>query len=100
VTGDRDLLAMTWATYPHLYVDYYTFQYTTGLAAAQALAAPIIAGAAGAAERYLEFLGAGLSKPPLDALQDAGVDMGSPAPLDAAFTVLGVIIDRIETLCG
>ena len=55
-------------------------------------------GEAGAAERYLAFLAAGDSVYPLDALRRAGVDLGSPEPVEQTFAVLSSLVDRIEAL--
>ena len=52
----------------------------------------------GAAARYLEFLAAGDSLYPLDALQRAGVDLRSPEPVEQTFAVLASLVDRIEEL--
>lgn len=97
---DRDRVGITWAQFGHLYTDFYTFQYATGISAAHALAQDILDGKPGAADAYLEFLKAGGSLYPLDALKLAGVDLTSPAPVEAAFGVLAGYIDRLERLVG
>ncbi|MEP7292426.1 MAG: oligoendopeptidase F [Chloroflexota bacterium] len=97
---DRDRIGITWATFGHLYSNYYVFQYATGISAAHALAAPILAGEPGAAENYVKFLSAGGSLYPLDALKLAGVDMATPAAVEATFKVLGEMVDRLEKLVG
>lgn len=95
---DRDRVGITWATFGHLFSNYYVFQYATGISAAHALAAPILAGTPGAAENYVRFLSAGSSLYPLDALKLAGVDMATPAAVEATFSVLGDMVDRLEKL--
>lgn len=95
---DRDRVGITWATFGHLFSNYYVFQYATGISAAHALAAPILAGTPGAAENYVKFLSAGSSLYPLDALKLAGVDMATPAAVEATFSVLGDMVDRLEKL--
>jgi oligoendopeptidase F len=95
---DRDRVGITWATFGHLYADYYVYQYATGIAGAHALARPILAGQPGAAEKYRKFLSAGSSLYPLDALQLAGVDLASPAAVEEAFAVLAGMVDRLEQL--
>lgn len=97
---DRARDGVTWATFGHLYVDYYVFQYATGIAAANALSKRILSGAPNAAQDYLQFLSAGSSKYPLDALRDAGVDMSQPEPVQAAFQVLSSYVDQLEELVG
>lgn len=95
---DRPRIGITWAQFGHMYMNFYVYQYATGISAAHALAQPILAGDAAAAGRYLDFLCAGGSDFPLDILRRAGVDMTSPEPVEAAFGVLAGLVDRLETL--
>jgi oligoendopeptidase F len=74
------------------------YQYATGIAAAQALAARILAGEAGSVEAYLAFLAKGGSEYPIEALRQAGVDMTSSAPVEAAFDNLEAMVDDLERL--
>nr|AUN37598.1 oligoendopeptidase F [uncultured bacterium] len=97
---NREQSGITWAQFGHLYSNYYVFQYATGISAAHALAAPILAGTPGAADNYLKFLKTGSSLYPLDALKVAGVDMATPAAVEATFKVLGDMVDRLEKLVG
>ncbi len=83
---------------PHFYYNFYVFQYATGLSAALALAEKVHARESGALERYLGFLSAGSSKFPIEILRDAGVDMESPAPVQAAMTRFGELVDELEGL--
>ena len=53
-----------------------------------------------AAERYVNFLKAGGSVYPIDALKAAGVDLRDPAPVQAAFDILAGYVDRLEQLAG
>jgi oligoendopeptidase F len=98
VPFDRQRLGMTWATFGHLYADYYVYQYATGISGANALARRILAGEPGAAEAYVQFLKAGGSLYPLDALRRAGVDLTTPKPVEDTFAVLAGLVDRLETL--
>lgn len=98
VSADPTRLGMLWAQFPHLYMDYYVFQYATGIAAAHALAGDVLAGLPGASARYLDLLKTGGSRYPLDALAAAGVDMTSRAPLDTTFGVLAGYVDRLDEL--
>jgi oligoendopeptidase F len=99
VQVDRERVGSTWCQFStHMYSNFYVYQYATGIAAANALAADILAGQAGAAERYLAFLKSGGSLYPLDALKLAGVDMTTPAPVERAFGVLAGYVERLEEL--
>ena len=95
---DRARDGIRWATFGHLYADYYVFQYATGISGANALARRVLSGAPGAAQDYLGFLKAGGSKYPLDALKSAGVDLATPAAVETAFGVLSDLIERLDGL--
>ena len=96
---DRDRVGITWGQFStHLYSNFYVYQYATGIAAANALAANILAEQPGAVDNYLAFLQAGSSLDPLDALKLAGVDMASPAPVETAFGLLAGMVERLEGL--
>jgi oligoendopeptidase F len=86
-----------WATFPHLYADYYVFQYATGISGANALARRVLTDPDGP-EAYLSFLRAGGSMYPLDALRMAGVDLATPAAVEATFDVLDGLVGRLEAL--
>ena len=94
---DKERVGITWAQFhTHLYSRFYVFQYATGISGAHALAKAIIYEEEGATERYLEFLKAGGSKYPLDALKEAGVDLESPQAVEETFEVLAGLVDRLE----
>ena len=95
---DHDRVGITWATFGHLYHDYYVYQYATGISAANALSNRILSGVPGAAQDYLSFLSAGGSVYPLEALKMAGVDLTTPQTVEEAFGVLSGYVDRLETL--
>jgi oligoendopeptidase F len=94
----RQRIGMTWGTFGHLYMNYYVFQYATGISAAHALAAPILAGDEAAAERYVAFLSSGSSRYPVDALKAAGVDMTTPAAVEETFATLSKYVDKLAEL--
>lgn len=98
VEFDRERIGITWAQFLHMYMNFYVYQYATGISGAHALSQAVTSGQPGAAERYLDFLKSGGSRYPLDALRQAGVDLTTPEPVEAAFASLGKLIDRLETL--
>ena len=100
VVFDHDRLGITWAQFGHLYANFYVYQYATGISGAQALADGVLSGKKGAAKKYLDFLKAGGSMYPLDALKMAGVDLTSPEPVEAAFAGLEEVVERLEEVIG
>ena len=98
VEFDRDRIGITWAQFGHMYMNFYVYQYATGISGAHALVDGILSGKPDAAQKYLEFLKLGGSMYPLDALKLAGVDLTSPEPVEKAFDVLAGLVDRLEKL--
>ncbi len=98
VALDRERQGITWARFPHLFANFYVFQYATGIAAAAQLAQQVRAGGPAAAARYIEFLKTGDAAYPVEALKTAGIDMSTPAPVQAAFDILAGYVDRLEAL--
>lgn len=99
VEVDRERVGITWAQFPtHLYMNFYVYQYATGISGAHALARRVLDGEPGAADAYLSFLKAGGSDYPLDVLKEAGVDLSSPEPVEETFDVLAGLVDRLEGL--
>jgi oligoendopeptidase F len=95
---DRQRLGIQWATFGHLYVDYYVFQYATGISGANLLANRVLSTGASAAAEYRAFLKAGGSMYPIDALRMAGVDLATPAAVEETYRVLAGLVDRLEEL--
>src|SRR5690606_41654979 len=53
---DPDRVGITWAQFTHMYMNFYVFQYATGISGAHALAKRIQEGEEGAVEAYINFL--------------------------------------------
>jgi len=96
VVVDPKRMGITWARFSHLFMNFYVFQYSIGIAAAAALSESILTEGEPARERYLTFLRAGGSIDPIVALRDAGVDMSSTEPIERAFALLSGYVDRLE----
>ena len=91
-------IAMEWARIPHFYRRFYVYQYATGFSAAMALSKRILSGGREAVEQYLRFLSGGCSADPISLLKTAGVDMGTPAPVNEALGLFGELIGELEGL--
>jgi oligoendopeptidase F len=98
VVVDAPRVGITWARFPHLFMNYYVFQYGVGISAAAALADNLLREGEPARERYLNFLRAGGSVDPIEGLRRAGVDMSTPEPVERAFAIMDGYIDRLEAL--
>jgi oligoendopeptidase F len=81
---------------PHFYSAFYVYKYATGISAAIALSQQVIE--SGNAQRYLSFLESGSSRFPIPTLRDAGVDMSSPAPIEATLQLFARRVEELEGL--
>ena len=98
-----DLLAIEWAYVPHFYYDFYVYQYATSMVASTSLARAVReeARAAGKTPRrdaYLKMISSGSSKYAIDLLKEAGVDMTTSAPFDAAIAEMNATMDEMERI--
>ena len=81
---------------PHFYSAFYVYKYATGISAAITLATGVLE--SGASERYFNFLKSGGSRFPIETLAEAGVDMLSPAPVNAALDLFVRRVGELEEL--
>jgi oligoendopeptidase F len=93
-----DELALECFRIPHFYRAFYVYKYATGMSAALALADRVTGGGPKELAAYLDFLGNGCSKDPLDLLRDAGVDMEKPSAVDAAMEQFGRLVEELDSL--
>ena len=91
-------IALEWTRIPHFFYNYYVFQYATGFSAAVAIADRILSLGESAVADYKKFLSGGSSTDPISLLKIAGVDMSSPAPVNAALKLFGELVDELEKL--
>ncbi len=92
------LIENEWARIPHFYSPFYVYQYATGYSAAIALSNRILTEGTPAVEAYLKFLSSGCSLDPIDLLKIAGIDMSTPAPIEAALTTFRNLIKQMKSL--
>jgi oligoendopeptidase F len=83
---------------PHFYRPFYVYKYATGISASLALAERVLSGGEKEREDYFGFLKSGGSLFPIESLKAAGVDMSSPAPVEAACAAFSRLVDELEGL--
>jgi oligoendopeptidase F len=81
---------------PHFYSAFYVYKYATGISAAITLATQVLT--TGDTGRYFGFLKSGGSKFPIETLDEAGVDMRSPQPVNAALDLFERRVTELEEL--
>jgi oligoendopeptidase F len=93
-----DTTGLFWALLPHYYMNFYVYKYATGISAGLALAHQILTEGQPAVERYLHFLRSGGSQSSINLLQQAGVDMTTPQPVEQALQVFAGLVEQLEAL--
>lgn len=81
---------------PHFYNAYYVYKYATGISAAIALSERVLNGGWRELDDYLGFLKSGGSKFPIQSLKNAGVDMSTQAPVEAAMKKFEALLSQFE----
>jgi len=95
-----DYARQNWSRVPHFYHAFYVYQYATGISASAALARQILSEGQPAVDRYLRLLHAGSSNYSIDLLREAGVDMTTPEPIEAAIAEFDRYVGEMESLIG
>ncbi len=83
---------------PHFYFAFYVYKYSTGISASMALSERVLSGGSREREDYFAFLRSGGSRYPIEALKVAGVDMSSPAPIEAACAQFSRYVGELKRL--
>jgi oligoendopeptidase F len=83
---------------PHFYRAFYVYKYATGISASLALAERVLSGGEQERQDYFSFLKSGGSRFPIESLKAAGVDMSSPAPVEAACRIFSALVEELEGL--
>ncbi len=88
-----------WSTIPHFYTAFYVYKYATSMSASYSIVNQMNGeNKDKAIENYLNFLSSGGSKPPVEALKLAGVDMNSTEPVDSILKYFGGLVDEYDRL--
>lgn len=87
-----------WAYIPHLYYKFYVFSYTAGMSSGIAIAEKVQKEGAPARDAYLQMLSSGSSKPPVELLKMAGVDLTKPQAIQAATNLMDELLDQMEEI--
>jgi oligoendopeptidase F len=85
---------------PHFYSAFYVYKYAIGLSASISLSHRVLQGEKGAVDRVMAFLRSGGSRPPLDTLRLAGVNMEKSEPVESALRLFSDRVDELEMILG
>lgn len=93
-----DAIKYEWSRIPHMYYNFYVYQYATGFSAAISLASQILSEGKPALDRYLGFLSSGSKDYPINILREAGADMETEHPVSNALKVFKTVVDELDAL--
>jgi len=91
-----DEIKLEWARIPHFYYNFYVYKYATGYSAATAISNGIVDGS-GDLEAYVNMLKSGGSKPPIDLLKGAGVDLTTPEPINKGLELFDRLVIELDS---
>ncbi len=83
---------------PHFYNAFYVYKYATGISASIAISNRVLGGGKKERDDYFAFLRSGGSRFPIEALKVAGVDMSTPAPVEAACAEFAANVAELQRL--
>jgi oligoendopeptidase F len=98
VMSVNSFIANEWSGIPHFYYNFYVYQYSTGIIASTALAEMVISGGRNEGDRYMNFLKAGGSRYPLDILEQTGIDLRTPIPIQATINRFSELTEEMKRL--
>ena len=93
-----ELTPLKWSRIPHFYTSFYVYQYATSFAASQAILNRFLNGEVNLIEDYLRMLRAGGSDYPIELLKICGVDMATPAPVEATLKLFAEQVAEVDRL--
>lgn len=93
-----DEIKYEWMRIPHFYSAFYVYKYATGLVSALNIVRRILNGEKDAVKKYINFLCAGCTKPPVQLLKDAGCDLTDPKTFDEVFEYLQRLLAEYENI--
>ena len=97
VVNDPEI-AIEWARIPHFYNAFYVYKYSTGLTVAVNIAKKLLSGEEGFAEKYIRFLSSGGSKPPIELLDELGIELTKKVPFSVFMDEFKETLDAIKGL--
>ena len=92
------LIGEEWSRVPHMYMNFYCYQYATSFAASVAVAKRILTEGEHALKDYIRFLSAGCTDDPVSILKIAGVDLSTEKPVEDAMKYFDELLTQLEEL--
>ena len=97
VIHDQEI-AYEWARIPHFYNAFYVYKYATGIISAISIVKRILTEGQPAVADYFRFLSSGGCTDPVSILKQAGVDLTTDAPFQAAMEEFKNTLEEFKSL--
>ena len=91
-------IAYEWARIPHFYNSFYVYKYATGIISAISIVKRILTEGQPAVDDYFKFLSSGGKTDPVTILKQAGVDLTTKAPFEAAMQEFEETLNEFKEL--
>jgi oligoendopeptidase F len=91
-------IAYEWARIPHFYNSFYVYKYATGIISAISIVKRILTEGQPAVDDYFKFLSSGGKTDPVSILKQAGVDLTTKAPFEAAMEEFKSTLEEFKSL--
>ena len=91
-------IAYEWARIPHFYNSFYVYKYATGIISAISIVKRILTEGQPAVDDYFKFLSSGGKTDPVSILKQAGVDLTTKAPFEAAMEEFRSTLNEFKSL--
>ena len=95
---EKKFLRLRRTRIPHFYNAFYVYKYSTGLTVAVNIAKKLLSGEEGFAEKYIKFLSSGGSKPPIELLDELGIELTKKVPFSVFMDEFKETLDAIKGL--
>ena len=93
-----DFIQNEWSRIPHFYMNFYVFQYSTGIIASMALSNMVLTKGDEYKDKYITLLKSGGSDYPIELLKKAGVDMTTSEPYVNALKRFDMLVGEMEKI--
>ena len=97
IIHDKEI-AYEWARIPHFYNSFYVYKYATGIISAISIVKRILTEGQPAVDDYFKFLSSGGKTDPVTILKQAGVDLTTKAPFEAAMQEFKDTLEEFKSL--
>ncbi len=95
---EDEFTGIKWSRIPHFFMNYYNYQYSTGISIASYVASKVLSGDEEFIAKYKKFLSVGSSMYPMEALKIIDIDMSNDKVVNNALETFNNIVEEFKTI--